>query len=820
MTVTVLLFAFFFSATPAALAAPNGPPVNTVPGAQTTDEDIALVFSGDNDNIISISDPDAGSNPVKVTLSVTNGTLTLAPPTTELSFTTGDGTDDATMTFTGKISDINGSLEGLTFTPTANYNGAATLTIVTDDQGNTGTGQPQPKTDTDTVNITVIPVNDAPAAAATPGNLGIDEDANARTVSLSGTDTETSASNLKFTITEVPVGGVLKKGTTVLTAGAIFTGSPADVTYEPDADYNGPDSFKFKVTDRGDPDNCGAPGTGCDAPEDSTVVTVPVTVNPVNDAPVNSVPTGDQTTNEDTALVFSGVNGISISDVDAGSNPVKATLQATNGALTPGSTTGATISGNGTANMTLTGTVSDVNNALDGLGFGPTTNYNGAASLTITTDDQGNTGSGGAKNDADAINITVNAVNDAPAADAQSVTTDEDTPKTITLAGSDADGNSLTFEIVSLPTNGKLYKGNNTNAADEITIADLPYALSGNQVAYASGTNFNGNDSFKFRVNDGTVDSADATVSITVNPVNDGPTITHIDDRAIEEDTDTGDLSFAVGDAETPAGDLEVTGVSSNTTLVPNDPAHITFGGSGANRTMKITPAANRSGTTTITLTVEDGDGDTATVTSTITVNPANDPPIANDDAVTTDGGVAKKIRVLVNDTDADGDALTVIKVSNPKHGAAKINANNTVTYKPNANFSGNDSFTYEISDGEGGADTAKVSVTVRDTTAPKVVGMSVRGDNAKYDFTVTFSEAMDRSTINKDTFVLVKQGTTKPVAATVRYDAASKKAVLEPSRNLSPGTTYVLTVKGGASGAKDLAGNALARDKVWRFTV
>ncbi|TDJ38602.1 MAG: DUF4347 domain-containing protein, partial [Gammaproteobacteria bacterium] len=116
----------------------NEPPVNTVPGAQNTDEDVALVFSSGNGNPISVSDVDVGGNDLRVTLSVDNGTLTLAQ-ITGLTFTIGDGTADVTMTFTGTIADINAALDGLRYDPTPDFNGNSTLTITTSDQGNTGT---------------------------------------------------------------------------------------------------------------------------------------------------------------------------------------------------------------------------------------------------------------------------------------------------------------------------------------------------------------------------------------------------------------------------------------------------------------------------------------------------------------------------------------------------------------------------------------------------------------------------------------------------------------------------------------------------------
>src|SRR5439155_891007 len=228
---------------------------------------------------------DAGPSPVKVTLTASNGTITLNV-TAGLTFTSGDGTADATMTFTGTSATIDARMNGMSFTPTANFNGAANLQIVTDDQGNTGAGG-----------------------------------------ALSDTDS------------------------------------------------------------------------------------VAITVNAVNDAPVNSVPAA-QSTNEDTSLVFSSGNGnhISISDVDGGAGSEQVTLTGTNGAITLSGTSGLTFStGDGTADatMTFTGTVANINTALNGLSFAPTANFNGAASLQLVTNDQGNTGSGGALSDTDNVAITV-----------------------------------------------------------------------------------------------------------------------------------------------------------------------------------------------------------------------------------------------------------------------------------------------------------------------------------------------------------------------------------------------------------------------------
>ena len=127
-------------------------PVNTVPGPQSTALNTPLTFSSGNGNLVAVSDVDAGTNAIQVTLTVTNGTLTLSG-TSGLAFTVGDGTADSTMTFTGTIANINPALNGMTFTPTAAFSGSASLTVTTNDLGNTGSGGPL--SDTDIVSIQV-----------------------------------------------------------------------------------------------------------------------------------------------------------------------------------------------------------------------------------------------------------------------------------------------------------------------------------------------------------------------------------------------------------------------------------------------------------------------------------------------------------------------------------------------------------------------------------------------------------------------------------------------------------------------------------------
>jgi len=180
--------------------ATNEAPVNAVPGSQITGKDVPLVFSGANGNQIIIRD-DAGGNAVEVTLSAGNGIVTLAD-TTGLTITSGaDGSN--TITFTATLSDINTALNGLSFTPTADYTGSASLQIVTNDQGNTGTGDAL--SDSDTIAIDVVQVNQAPINTV-PGAQTIDQNGMQLFSSSTGTaisinDLDAAGADVRVTLT-------------------------------------------------------------------------------------------------------------------------------------------------------------------------------------------------------------------------------------------------------------------------------------------------------------------------------------------------------------------------------------------------------------------------------------------------------------------------------------------------------------------------------------------------------------------------------------------------------------------------------------------
>ena len=173
----------------------NDPPANSVPGPQVTMEDIGLIFSAANGNAITISDPDAalGDNIVRVTLATETATTTQTshltiPDTTGLTFIVGDGSEDAAMTFTGSIPDINAALDGLIYDPTDNSSDPGKITITTNDRGNFTIPAAAAQEDTDEIDITITPVNDGPTFTLNLDPVISDEDDGVFTVPNFATD--------------------------------------------------------------------------------------------------------------------------------------------------------------------------------------------------------------------------------------------------------------------------------------------------------------------------------------------------------------------------------------------------------------------------------------------------------------------------------------------------------------------------------------------------------------------------------------------------------------------------------------------------------
>jgi len=307
----------------------------------------------------------------------------------------------------------------------------------------------------------------------------------------------------------------------------------------------------------------------------------------------------------------------------------------------------------------------------------PEANFHGTDTFTYTAND------GDLSSTAATVTITVTAVNDAPVAQDQTVTTAEDTAKAITLVATDADGDTLTYTVVAGPTNGTL-----SGTAPNLT--------------YTPNANFTGSDSFTFKANDVTIDSNTATVSITVTPENDAPVA---QDQTVTTDEDTAITINLV------ATDVD------NTTLtyeIVDEPTHGSLSTLSGNQVV-YTPSKDYNGTDSFTFKANDGSVDSNTATVTINITPVNDAPVALDDSYTMVEDETLSIAspgVLANDLD-DGSSLTAVLVDDVSYGELTLNEDGSFTYTPDAHFNGKDSFTYKASDGELLSNLAVVEITV-----------------------------------------------------------------------------------------------------------
>ncbi|MDQ3704117.1 MAG: cadherin-like domain-containing protein, partial [Chloroflexota bacterium] len=331
--------------------------------------------------------------------------------------------------------------------------------------------------------------------------------------------------------------------------------------------------------------------------------TVNVTVTAVNDAPV--AVNDSYSVNEDGTLTKDAAAGALSNDTDVDGDTL----------------TAAKVTGSGPAHGTLT------LNANGSFTYTPNANYNGSDSFDYTVSD----GKGGT--DTGTVNLTVTAVNDAPVAQGDTYNTNEDTTLNVTAPGvlsndNDVEGSTLTAVLVSGPAHGSVTL--NANGS----------------FSYNPANNYNGPDSFTYKANDGNLDSNTVTVSITVTSVNDVPTCENV---AIETNED------------------EQGSVAPDCTDVDGDSLTYQIASQGANGTasvvsgdLKYDPNTNFNGNDEFTYKASDGTAASAAATVDVTVNAVNDAPEATDDSATTAEDTPKSINVLSNDSDVDGDSLSV----------------------------------------------------------------------------------------------------------------------------------------------------------------
>ncbi len=420
--------------------------------------------------------------------------------------------------------------------------------------------------------------------------------------------------------------------------------------YTPNPNFYGTDTFTYYAND----------GQG-----NSNETTVHVTILPVNDPPIAFDDAA--ITDEDTAKeIFVLSNDIDIDDVLVGSMIVIVNLP-THGTLTVEENNGAVI-------------------------YTPNLNYNGVDVFTYQVKDASD-----ALSNVATVNITINPVNDAPVANPDLATTNEEIAVSIPVLDNDVDvdntldGSSLI--IVTLPEHG-------TAVIEPVT----------GTIQYTPEINYNGNDSFTYRLKDaeGAL-SSPAAVTIAVVPVNDAP-VANPDVATTPEDTP---LSIAVIANDTDA-DNNFVGA---TLIISTNTSHGTVTVESSTGLIVYTPNKDYFGNDAFTYQVKDSQGALSNIVSVnIEVTPVNDPPIANNDAATTAEEMSLGIDVLANDTDVDNSMNTahLIVASTAANGEVAIEANGTISYTPAKDFTGQDSFTYQVEDAAGAkSNVATVTITV-----------------------------------------------------------------------------------------------------------
>jgi|GEM_PF-6667576 len=704
-------------------------PVEVVPLAQNTGINTPISIPG-----LSVSDVDANGSTETVTLSVGHGTLTLGS-IAGLSFATGDGTADGTMTFTGTLADINTAIASVTYTPANNFYGFDTLTFTTNDNGNTGVGGPL--SITETVDLTVFP-----PPIANDDSFITSEDLPV-TIMVVGNDSDPAA--LPFKVTEVN-NTPITTGTpgVPVTGGVVTLDASGNLVFTPNLDYNGSPSFTYTIADA----------------YASATATVTGLVTPVNDAPVNTVPA----TYEAVVGTPMPITGVSIADIDAGTADVKVTLGVEKGTLAllanvPGGLIAAQITGNGTDTIEITAPLSVINTTLaasNGLLFTPLANAFGLASFAVITNDLGNTGTGGELSDLDTALINIDRL---PIAVDDSFTTDEDTLVVIPVKNNDSDPDGDTLTITKIGTTA--------------IVVGTPVAVTNGSVTLnADGTlsftpapNYSGSVSFTYTISDGHGGLATANVTGTIIAVNDPPVAVNDVNVVVEDIPTTGNVILP-NDTDIDSLALNVTQftIAGDTTIYSAD-ATATIPNVGtlqikADGSYTFTPALDYNGPVPVaTYTITDNNGGNASATLTLgPVSPVNDAPVAQNDTGTTPEDTSLTVPaltgLLANDSDVDGPALAVTTftvngivapftagatATIPNVGTLKINSDGAYTFTPVADYYGSVPLvTYIVSDGAEET-SATLALTVTPVNDPPILDLD--GAVAGSGFVATFTE-------------------------------------------------------------------------------
>ncbi|PWI55257.1 hypothetical protein B5K03_04980 [Rhizobium phaseoli] len=495
-----------------------------------------------------------------------------------------------------------------------------------------------------TLTVVINGVNDAPVLSGNAATLAGSED----------TPYTISTADLLAGFSDVDGDQLSVSGLTA-NHGALVNNNNGTWTFTPDANYNGPVSLSYTVTD----------GHGGSVPASQSF-----TLDAVNDAPVLS---GNAATlaagTEDTPYTISAADLLAgFSDVDGDQLSVSG-LTANHGALVDNN--------NGTWTFT------------------PDANYNGPVSLSYSVID-GHGGSVPATQ-----SFTLDAVNDAPVLSGNAATLaagTEDTPYTISaadlLAGfSDVDGDQLSVSGLTA-NHGALVNNNNGTWT------------------FTPDANYNGPVSLSYAVIDGHGGSVPASQSFTLDAVNDAPVLSG---NAATLAAGTEDTPYTISAADLLAGfsdvdgdQLSVSGLTANHGALVNN----------NNGTWTFTPDANYNGPVSLSYSVIDGHGGSVPATQSFTLDAVNDAPVLSGNAATLAAGTEdtpytiSAADLLAGFSDVDGDQLSVSGLT-ANHGALVDNNNGTWTFTPDANYNGPVSLSYSVIDGHGGSVPATQSFTL-----------------------------------------------------------------------------------------------------------
>ena len=423
-------------------------------------------------------------------------------------------------------------------------------------------------------------------------------------------------------------------------------------TYTPNSNFNGSDSFSFKVND-------GA--------ANSNIATVSINVAAINDAPVLSA-IGNKTLAENSVVNVA----LSASDVEADTITLAATGLPVFISLVD--------NGNGTGSLSLAPGYEDA----------------GSYNITINVTDNG----APTQSDSEVITVVVTNVNRAPVANSGAAAANEDQAYNGTMSANDADGDALSYALVSSAVNGSVVI---TNAAT-------------GAFSYTPNGNFSGSDSFTFKVNDGSVDSNIATVSINVATANDAPVLNAIGDQSLDENSSL-NVPVSASDIDANAITLTATGLPAFASLVDNGD------GTGS---MNLLPGDTDAGSYVITITATDNGvpvlSDSEVIT--LTVNDVNQAPVAVDDDYSVDENSSDNaLAVLTNDSDPESDVLAIVAVgATSAGGSVSINVTTDgLVYSPAADYVGVETFSYTVTDGintTGGLVTVTVDQVITSSVA------------------------------------------------------------------------------------------------------